>query len=128
MSFYALIKGLHICCALLSISGFALRSYWLWREHPALQQRLTKTLPHIIDSVLLGTAALMVWSVWSAGPLQWPWLQAKLVALLLYIGLGMIAMRFGRTRAVRVSACAMALMTAFYILTVALTHSPQGFL
>jgi uncharacterized membrane protein SirB2 len=47
------------------------------------------------------------------------------VALLLYIGLGMIALRHGRTRGVRITAWLTAQAVFFYIVAVALTRNPQ---
>ena len=55
-----------------------------------------------------------------------PWITAKLLALLLYIGLGMVALRFGRTQRVRVAAWVAALMVAAYIVSVALNKSALG--
>ena len=52
------------------------------------------------------------------------WLTAKLLALVAYIGLGLVALRLGPTRAVRAVAF-IAAVTAFgYMLAVAFTRSP----
>ena len=118
---------LHVACALLSVTGFALRWYWMLTDNPRLARPVTKRLPHVIDTLLLGSAVgmLLIWQVW---PWEMGWLLAKLVALLLYIALGMVALRFGRTRAQRGVAGAMALATAAYIITAAFTKSPLGLL
>ena len=121
------LKMAHVSSALLSISGFALRGYWMLTDNPLLQRRLTRVLPHIVDTLLLGSAFGMLF-VWQADPLQLPWLIAKIVGLLLYIGLGMVALRFGKTRRQRAIAFALALLTAAYILSVAYSKSPLGFL
>lgn len=85
-----------------------------------------KRLPHVVDTVLLGSAIgmLMEWQIW---PWQMGWIMAKITALILYIVLGMIALRFGRTRTQRTIAGALALTSACYIVTVALTKNPMGF-
>ena len=54
------------------------------------------------------------------------WLSAKVVGLLLYIVLGSIALKRGRTRAVRIAAFFAALGVFAYIVAVALTKSPAG--
>ena len=95
--------------------------------HAYLQYRLAKVLPHIIDTLLLGSAIGMLW-VWGMSPLETPWLSAKIIALLVYIGLGMVALRFGKTRRVRVSALLLALLTAGYIVSVAYSKSALGFI
>jgi uncharacterized membrane protein SirB2 len=56
------------------------------------------------------------------------WLSAKIIALLVYIGLGMVALRFGKSRKTRVNAWLLALLTAVYIISVAYSKSPLGFL
>jgi len=80
-----------------------------------------------LDTLLLAAAIGMLF-IWQANPLAIDWLSAKIIALLLYIVLGMVAFRFGRTRTVRIIAFAMALLTVFYIVTVAYTKSPLGML
>ena len=124
---FAWLKLAHVASALLSISGFTLRGYWMLTGSALLQRRLVKVLPHVIDTVLLGSAVGML-LLWQAGPLQLPWLIAKIVGLIVYIGLGMVALRFGRTRRVRATAFVLALLTAAYILSVAYSKSPWGLL
>jgi len=121
------LKLVHVSCAGLSISGFALRGYWMLTNNPLRQRRLTRVLPHIIDTLLLGSAVGML-VIWQVSPLQMGWLSAKIIALLLYIGLGMVAFRFGRTRRVRLSAWVLALFSAAYIVSVAYSKNPLGFL
>lgn len=116
---------LHISCALLSVSGFALRGYWVITENPLRQRRLARVLPHIVDTLLLGSALGML-VIWQTGPQELPWLIAKIAGLLLYIALGMVALRFGRTRRVRIVSFALALLTVAYIIAVAYTKSPLG--
>ena len=116
---------LHVACAALSISGFALRGFWMLRGDPRLSHRLVRILPHTIDTLLLGSAVgmLVLWGLW---PWQAGWLMAKIAALLLYIALGMVALRFGNTAGIRVTAWLLALLCAAYIVSVALTKSPLG--
>ena len=54
--------------------------------------------------------------------------MAKICALLLYIGLGMVALRFGRRQGARRLAYGLALLCAFYIMSVAYTRSAAGLL
>ena len=91
-----------------------------------LDRRIAKTLPHIIDTLLLGSAIGMLF-IWQTSPLAFTWLSAKVIALLAYIGLGMVALRFGRTRQVRILAWVSALVIAAYIVSVALNKSALGF-
>jgi uncharacterized membrane protein SirB2 len=82
-------------------------------------------LPHLIDTLLLGSALTLL-MVLQLSPLTQPWLSAKFIALLLYIGLGMVALRFGQSKKIKVCACLLALLTAGYMVSVAYTKSPLG--
>jgi uncharacterized membrane protein SirB2 len=55
-----------------------------------------------------------------------PWLAAKIAGLVVYIGLGMVALRHGRTQRVRTVAFGGALMVYGYIVSVALNKSVAG--
>jgi uncharacterized membrane protein SirB2 len=96
-------------------------------DNPLLQRRIAKVLPHIVDTLLLGSAISLLF-VYHLSPLEQPWLMAKIIALVLYIGLGMVALRFGQTKTIRVSAGLMALLTVGYIVSVAYSKDPMGIL
>lgn len=118
---YLAIKHLHVTCAALSGSLFLLRGVWMLRDSPALQQRWVRIAPHVIDTLLLASALIMVY--WSAQyPFAQNWLTAKVVALLAYIALGTIALKRGKTRAVRIGAFSGAVLVFAYIVGVALTR------
>ena len=88
---------------LLSVSGFvAARPGVLRRRRLGARARCARTLPHLVDTVLLASALAMAWML-RLNPLTTPWLAAKIVGLLLYIALGMLALRPGRPLALRVA-------------------------
>jgi uncharacterized membrane protein SirB2 len=62
----------------------------------------------------------------SISPLQAPWLATKIGALLVYIGLGTVAIRPGRPMPVRIAAWCAALLVFGFIVSVALIRSPLG--
>jgi len=127
MTLFEATKLLHVSCAFLSIGGFFLRGFWMVLDNALLQHRLSKVVPHIVDTLLLGSAIAML-VMWQVSPMEVNWLLAKIIALLVYIGLGMVALRFGRTRGAKVTAWLAALLTAAYIVSVAYAKSPWGFL
>ena len=127
MSHFEILKLLHMSCAFLSIGGFSLRGYWMFTDNRFLQKRATRLLPHMLDTVLLGSAIGML-VLWRVDPFSVGWLSAKIVALLVYIGLGMVAFRFATSRRLQLVAFGLALLTAAYIVTVAYTKSPLGLL
>lgn len=118
---YLALRALHIGCAVLSIAGFAARGALMLADSPLLQARFARIAPHVVDTVLLASA---VWLAWYLGqiPFVHAWVTAKVLALLLYIGLGMFALRRGRTKRLRAAALVAALACAAYIVAVALTR------
>lgn len=123
---YLTLKHFHMGCAAASGALFLLRGGWMLRASPALQQRWVKIAPHLVDTALLASAiALAVWSGQSPG--RQPWLAAKLCALVAYIVLGTIALKRGKTLAVRASALVAALLVFAYIVAVAVTRQPWPF-
>ena len=115
---YVLLKHLHISCVVLSGLGFLLRAYWMATVSSWLQHRLTRTVPHIVDSVLLGSALLMAWMS-GQFPLAQDWLTAKLIGLILYIAFGMMALKRGKTRRIRLACVVLAVLAYIYIVVVA---------
>jgi uncharacterized membrane protein SirB2 len=57
-------------------------------------------------------------------PLAETWLTAKVIALVLYIALGTVALRPGRTKSVRITAWIMAQAVFAYIVAAAVTRNP----
>jgi uncharacterized membrane protein SirB2 len=53
------------------------------------------------------------------------WLTAKVLGLLAYIGLGLVALRLGRSKGVRIAAFVAALITIGYVYAVARAHNPM---
>lgn len=84
------VKIVHVTCAVLTISGFMLRSVWMMTESALLQHPLSKRLPHVNDSVLLIAAIILVYDD-GLNPFEHAWLLAKILVLLLYIGFGLLA-------------------------------------
>ena len=124
---YALLRATHITCAGLSIGGFLLRGAWLLRGSPLLHARATRILPHIVDTLLL-TSAIGLLFVINQAPFADHWLTAKVVLLLVYIGLGTVALKRGRSRRVRVAAFAGAVAVFAWIVGVAINRHPLGWL
>ncbi len=122
MSYLAL-KHLHVTCVVLSGLGFCLRGIWMLGESPLRQHRLARVLPHIVDTLLLGSALSMAW-ISGQYPFVNGWLTAKLFGLLAYILLGMMALKRGRTRAIRLRYFCLALLAYVYIVGVALSRNP----
>lgn len=124
---YFLIKTIHRTAVTLSIAGFIARGLGGLVDAHWVQSRAAKTLPHLIDTVLLASAIALAWAL-RLNPLTTPWLAAKIIALLAYIGLGMVALKPTRPANIRAVAWAAAICTFVYIVSVALTKSAWGWL
>lgn len=123
---YLAFKHLHVTCVIISITGFFLRGLLMWAESPVLRQGWLRWLPHVNDTLLL-VAAIALSVLSEQYPLVAPWLTAKIFGLIAYIILGSVALKAGRTRAVRLAAWLLALVVFAYVVSVALSKNPWGF-
>jgi len=80
------------------------------RAPEKLQYAWVKVFPHIVDTVLLLSAFLMLYTL-QLSIIENNWLIAKICALLVYIFLGMLALKPGRPLVVRVTAWVSAMLT-----------------
>jgi len=123
---YATIKMIHVGSVILSYLLFSLRGMWMLRGSAAMRQRWVKVAPHVVDTVLLISAIALAIRI-NQDPIHDSWLSAKVGGLLLYIVLGMIALKYGKTRKTRISALISAQAVFLYIVLVALTKNPLPF-
>lgn len=123
---YLTLKMLHMSCALISILGFIFRGILKLKGSELLQRKFLKIAPHIVDTVLI-LSAIGLTVVTSQYPFVDGWLTAKLIGLIVYIGLGLVTLRFAKTQPIRVLAFILAILVFGYIATVARTHTPFPF-
>ncbi|MEI7613806.1 MAG: SirB2 family protein [Betaproteobacteria bacterium] len=122
---YPALKHLHLTCVALSGLGFALRGWWMMTDSPRLAQRWVRIVPHGVDTVLLGSAIAMT-VISSQYPFAQGWLTAKVVGLVAYVLCGTMALKRGKTKAIRVGFFVAALLILAWIVSVALSRSPFG--
>lgn len=123
---YPLLRLIHIGTVHISLSLFLLRAFWMLRDSPHRHARWAHTLPHVNDTLLLGSAIAMLFTA-DINPLDTPWLIAKISGLCAYIVLGSIALKRGRSKKQRVAALVAALAAFAYIIGVAITKQPMLF-
>lgn len=123
---YLLVKHVHVACVVLSGAGFFCRGVLMLVESPLLQARWVRIAPHVVDTLLLGSAVVLASSI-GQYPGTHGWLTAKVIGLLVYIGLGSVALKRGATRAARAAAWVAALAVFAYIVSVAVAKNPLGF-
>jgi uncharacterized membrane protein SirB2 len=127
IEFYPQIKFAHVLCVILSGSLFALRGMMMLAGSRLANHAALRYLSYAIDTTLL-TAALMLVAILHQYPFVQAWLTVKVLLLVVYIVLGVFALRRGRTRRVRATCYVIALVVFAAIVGVALTHNPLGWL
>jgi len=128
---YIALKVLHVSAVTVSFCWFVARGIAVLRGASWVKHRATRRVADLVDTVLLLSAIgmLLIIQVW---PWELPWLQAKIVGLVVYIGLGIVALRptahgrQPRPKGIRVLCWVGALLVFGYIVSVALTKSPWG--
>ncbi len=125
---YLAVKHAHMMFALISITLFMLRA-WLAVPSPArINSKLLKILPHVNDTLLL---ALGVWLAVQSQQIPFgnsPWLTAKVIGLVLYIVIGTIAIKRGKTRGQRLGAALASIAIFAWIYGAAVSKSPLSWL
>ena len=122
---YPALKALHVGSVALSLGLFAMRGLWMIRSPAQLDRQWVRIVPHVVDTFLLASAIALAALIGSY-PGTSAWLTAKVVGLLVYIALGSIALKHGRTHAIRTRAFFAAFAVFGYIIAVAVTKSPAG--
>ena len=115
------LKYLHVTCVILSGTGFFIRGVWMIRESSWLRKKWVRVLPHIIDTTLLVSAILLALQI-QQYPFVHGWLTAKVLALVAYIVIGVVGLKYGKTKKIRVIAWLVAMSIFGYIVLVALTR------
>ncbi|WP_350494866.1 SirB2 family protein [Neopusillimonas aromaticivorans] len=93
-------------------------------ESAVLQKKAVRIAPHVIDTILLACGLAMAYTIgFNQG-----WIWAKLVALVLYIVVGTVAIKRGKTPTTRGIAALAAVVIFFYIVGVALTRNAWSWL
>ena len=123
-----LLKNIHLISVGVSFIYFLIRGYWMFVESKWLQREMwARVVPDAIDTVLLTSGVFLI-LLTEQYPTEQDWLAAKLIALLVYIVFGSIAIKRGKTLPVRLASFALACLTYVYILGVALQRDTASWL
>lgn len=120
------LKHIHMAFVALSLLTFLVRGLWLFTSSGMLGKPWVKVLPHVVNTVLLASGiALAVYLRMSPG--DQAWLMAKIIGLIVYIGLGVAAFRVPNPVTSKLLWTG-ALIAFAFIASVAVTKNPLGFL
>ena len=120
MNTYLVLKHIHVGSVGLSLAIFLARVGGRLAGSQWIAKRSVRIARNAVDAVLL-VSAIALAVVIGVSPLSTPWLAAKIVALVIYMVLGVVAMRLARTPLPRVAAALAALLVFGYIVGVAIT-------
>ena len=127
MAAYFAVKHLHILTVVISISLFILRYWWQYRSSPMSSKRWVRIVPHVNDTVLLGSgvALVLITHFYPFTP-QGAWLTEKLFGVIIYIVLGFIALGRHRPRSQQTGFIAflLGLVVLYIIVKLATTKVP----
>ena len=125
IEFYPQIKHFHIFVALLSGSLFALRGFFALRGARWPMALPVKWFSYAVDTALL-TAALMLLTILPGAMFANGWLTVKVTLVVVYIVLGVFALKRAKTPRGRLGCYFAALFTFFCIYSIARAHNPLG--
>ncbi|NDP49152.1 MAG: SirB2 family protein [Sulfuriferula multivorans] len=127
MAYFSLLKQLHLTTLAITLALFILRGVWMMNASPLLQARSVRIVPHVNDALLLASGISLAVLI-EQYPLVHGWLTAKFFALVLYIVLGTLALKRGKSQGHRIAAWVAALLVFGYMVAVAMTHNPFPFM
>lgn len=109
---------LHVGAVVLSGLLFFARGIGIYARMAWVEARWVRVVPHVVDTVLLLSALGLAFRM-GQYPFVHGWVTAKFLALLAYVGLGLVAFRFFRGEPIGLGAFLAALLTFGYIVSVA---------
>jgi uncharacterized membrane protein SirB2 len=123
MSGYLMVKHSHMTLAILSLLFFIVRAGWSISGSALLTRPFVRIAPHVIDTLLLVCGLYLLAFIGMQA-----FIVAKLIGLVLYIGLGTMAIKRARTCRQKALFAVLAVLTFVYIMGAAIAHSPWSWL
>ena len=127
IQFYPHFKHLHMLAVVLSGLLFLLRGIGVQLSARWPMAAPVRFTSYAIDTVLL-LSAISLAVMLGQYPFVHGWLTVKVLLLVVYIVLGVFALKRGRTRGAKLGFLIAALAVYAFIISVARTHHPLGFL
>jgi uncharacterized membrane protein SirB2 len=125
IEFYPQIKATHVALVLASGALFFVRAIAVQFAHRWPLATPVRYLSYSIDTALL-VSAFMLMTVLQQFPFVNAWLTVKVMLVVVYIGLGTLALKRAPTPSARLFSALGAVVVYGLILSVARTHSPWG--
>jgi uncharacterized membrane protein SirB2 len=121
-----LIHGIHVLAVAVSGSLFLLRGLLVLSGRQTIAMApFPRILSYLVDTTLL-VSAIVLTVIVHQYPFVNSWLTVKVLLLVVYIVLGIFALKRARSRAGKAWFFVAALATFAFIISVAITHRPLG--
>ena len=121
--FYGFIKTLHLTTVSFSIVLFILRGIWMLNNSSGYRKTWVRRIVQVNDTVLLICGIIMAVTI-QQYPFVHGWLTAKLVLLLAYIVMGMLALHWLRYKPLQLITWLCAIGIYGYLIGIALNRTP----
>ncbi|MDE2345414.1 MAG: SirB2 family protein [Gammaproteobacteria bacterium] len=125
MLLYPDLKTLHVLFAAASLLLFVVRGGYTLLLARSLRARVWRWLPPVVDSLLL-TFGIWLAVLLRINPLHADWLGVKLLCVIIYIAVGILAFRLHRPRWLKITLFAAAVLLFAFIASIAVWHDPRG--
>lgn len=96
-SLYPTVKHTHLMFIALSISLFVIRFVLHIRQSDLMQKKFLKVAPHVIDTFLLVSGFTLCFMI-KQYPFVDPWMTEKIICVVAYIALGIMALKSNRNK------------------------------
>jgi len=116
------LKTIHMCCALISFTGFLFRAYLMVIDSKWLNHKLILVTPHLVDTIFLLSGFSMAF-VLNIGLFAQGWLTMKIFLLMFYLLFVGIALNRGKTKIIRIVSFFLAVFTFIYIVGIAVNKT-----
>ena len=116
------LKTIHMCCALISFTGFLFRAYLMVIDSKWLNHKIILVTPHIVDTCFLLSVFSMAFFL-NMGLFAQGWLSMKIGLLMFYLLFVGIALNRGKTKGVRIVSFFLAVFTFVYIVGIAVNKT-----
>ncbi|MBS0456196.1 MAG: SirB2 family protein [Proteobacteria bacterium] len=126
-AYYPQIKDVHVGAVTASGVLFLARGIGVQAGARWAMLKPVRITSYVIDTILLIAAGLLT-AILQQYPFVDGWLTAKVLWLLVYIGLGTFALKRGRTPRTRRTCFVAALAVYAFIVSIAIAHDPRGVL
>jgi uncharacterized membrane protein SirB2 len=122
---YEMLKHTHLTALTISFLLFFVRGYLMMRESNTAKHKVFLIAPHIVNLILI-VSGISLAVLLHLNPAHEPWLATKLIALVIYIALGVLTFKHPKLQ-VRKILWLLALVVFAFIVSVAESKNPLGF-